>query len=247
MAAPPKCNFCGELATEMDMCMDCYAERVAIVFDPQELLIEFPVENIHEDLKHALWTQLKAKPTDLVFKLRPFTFANLKVYRTFLLQKYPGVIFPLPLHTRGQRGASKQEWKLTLEETTSFMAIVGDTFLPNNVNTFGTGRRFTPDAFTMWVPPLEFTLTSSDPEGIRNSCCTVRTRSLRLTEHGFSSTARMKAVHLPTAKRYAAISAFGLQQEIQLQNAQMGEGGTLIEMLPQQRMALALPIAAAPP
>ena len=51
----------------------------------------------------------------------------------------------------------------------------------------------------------------------------------------------MKAVHLPTAKRYAAISAYRLQQEIQLQNAQMGEGGTLIEMLPQQLMALRFP------
>lgn len=170
--APVKlCYFCDlEPATFQDYCEDCYEERVTAIFNKEELWVEFPCQNAHEDVLHALWTQLKSREGEFNFTMRPFTLDNLHTFRQYLLSKHANIIIPMPKQTKGHRQMTlKKEWKMILEETVAFNAVVGDAFggaFPQSVVTFGTGRRFTPDAFTMWVPPLEFTLTATDPTGI---------------------------------------------------------------------------------
>ena len=252
IATVKMCYFCEvEPATFQDFCEDCYDERVHSVFNKEELWINFPCQNTYEDLMHALWTQLKSREGEFQFMMRPFTLESLHTLRSHMLQKHSGIIIPLPIQTKGQRRMTKKkEWKMLLEETHAFNAIVGDAFgaaFPESVVTFGTGRRFTPDAFTMWVPPLEFVLTSTDPTGIRNSQCSVRARSVRLSEYGVSLPKRLAEKNKSTALRFSAIQAFRCQQKIQRRNvdqlALQGEGAEQEEMLPAELLRIAMPFA----
>lgn len=251
--APVKlCYFCDlEPATFQDYCEDCYEERVTAIFNKEELWVEFPCQNAHEDVLHALWTQLKSREGEFNFTMRPFTLDNLHTFRQYLLSKHANIIIPMPKQTKGHRQMTlKKEWKMILEETVAFNAVVGDAFggaFPQSVVTFGTGRRFTPDAFTMWVPPLEFTLTATDPTGIRNSQCSLRARSVRLTEYGQSLPKRLLEKNKATALRFSAIMAFRCQQRIQQHNtttlAAQGEGAAQEEMLPLELLRIAMPYA----
>ena len=182
---------------------------------PQELIIEFPCSRIRAGVLHVLRTQLKSREGELKHVLRPFTLDNLVTYRQFLVQKHPGLILTMPVQTKGMRGRSAiSEWKMTLCETVSFEAFASESLLQNS-DSFGTGRRFQPDSYTLWVPPVEFTLTlSTDVYGGVNSWCTIRGWSFRFTEHGFGIPKRMKESSITTAQRFTAIVALRFQQHL---------------------------------
>ena len=241
----PRCHFCGETATFQDCCEDCYAEHVELQIEPEELWIEFPVELSYQDMRRAMSFQPKAKDCDFMFLFKPFTLENLIVFRSFLLQKHCHAIIHHPRQVKGSRGGAAKEWKMLVEETVTFSSVVGEAFLPNSATNFGSGRRFSPDAMTMWVPPLEFTLTATDVDGRCNSKCTIRARGLRVTEHGFSMTRRkMKPAILTTAQRYASIGTFRYQQWIQQQCSMLN---VQMEMFPHALLQMVLPHAAAGP
>jgi hypothetical protein len=126
---------------------------VELQIEPEELWIEFPVELSYQDMRRAMSFQLKAKDCDFMFLFKPFTLENLIVFRSFLLQKHCHAIIHHPRQVKGSRGGAAKEWKMLVEETVTFSSVVGEAFLPNSATNFGSGRRFSPDAMTMWSPP----------------------------------------------------------------------------------------------
>ena len=194
-----------------DCCEECYTNLVEREIGGEEIWIEHPVTQYHEDLLYSMFITIKKEPAAFSFAWRPFSFASLLSFRLHLMSILP-VDIPWPVQTKGKRNGLKKEWVMTLKETSVFNAVVGAAF-PQSWVSFATGRLFVDNMMTAWVPPLTFIVTSTDPAGLRNSGCKLQMQSARITNYGFDFTKRTKIKDHLAIKEYLSVIAFKSQKD----------------------------------
>ena len=98
----------------------------------------------------------------LKFVLKPFSLDAMKQLRRYLLLQHD-VTLPLPKQAKGSRGGATVEWVMAVDDTDFFEKIVGAEWPQSSRVTRGTGRMFSWDSFTGWIPPLSFIVRTTDP------------------------------------------------------------------------------------
>ena len=207
----------------------------------EEIWIEHPVAQYHEDMLFEMMLALKKQPGVFQFSWRPFSLDSLLLFRRHLLTIHPSINIPLPVQTKGKRNGLCKEWVMTLKETSVFNSVVGGAF-PQSWVSFGTGRLFVANMITAWVPPLQFVVTSTDPAGVRNSGCKLKMQSARMTNYGFDFTTRTKVRDGLAIKEYLAVCAFQSQMKRVAWNQQ-----TALDMANAQLQRLVLTNDPPPP
>ena len=180
-------------------------------------MIEVPAQRYYDDLCRA-FRGLKKGPFELCFNLRCLSLDGFKILREHILAENPGAGMAPPRKVAGMRGGRVHKWTILIEDTASFVAIVGKYFPHPAVSQWaGTGCLFETEVFTAWLPPLEMTLTAADATGESNSSCRVRMSSARMTPHGFDFTRRTKKHFekhpgdIPINYRYLALGVLSVQ------------------------------------
>ena len=248
---PQRCKRCWETGCDDftgPHCARCFAELVDDVeltcIALESITIDIPAEQYFVDLTCALFKKLKAKPVPFRFVFQPFTLDAMKSLRRYMLLQHD-VTLPLPKQTKGSRGGVSKEWVMRVDDTDSFEKIVGAEWPESSVSR-GTGRMFSWDSFTGWIPPLQFTVRATDQSGTRSSSCIITAASSRITEHGFNHSRRLSDPAELTAQRYLSRHVFLIQnhrvQENHLLTLGGGVGG---DLLPHALLLRAAPHAGA--
>jgi hypothetical protein len=216
-----------------DCCEECYTDLVERRIGGEEIWIEHPVSQYHEDMLYAMAISLKTAPGAFQFAWRPFSLNSLLSFRLHLMSIL-SIDIPMPVQTKGKRNGLRKEWVMTLKTTALFNAVVGQAF-PQSWFSFDTGRLFQSSMFTAWVPPLMFIVNSTDPAGIRNSGCKLHMQSARITNYGFDFTKRTKVNDQLALKEYLSVIAFQSQKKRLAYNQQ-----STLDAASSQLQALAL-------
>jgi hypothetical protein len=160
-----------------------------------------------------MFNQLKTETRNFSFIMKPFPLDSLNTLRRYILWHYPGIALKEVHQTKGMRGGVKKEWKLVVDDTESFRALVAHGWPQADGHSYGSARAFTNTSMNAWVPPLTVNLTASDVRGERNTQCKWKMAAGRVTEHGFSFSPGFDHAsgNLAMAKKYMAVHVAQLQ------------------------------------
>ena len=215
-----KCVRCRTAlqAPPYDTCEDCFDDLINQV-DPdtekETLVIEMPAYLYYNYLCGVMRSSIRKQPKQFRRVLEPFTMDALVVLREHVLATHLYAGLPMPRQTAGMRGGGRRTWKLRVEDTASFKAIVGHFFTPGDCVT-GTGCLYDESAFTAWVPPLEITITARGVYPQETTQCAFAMSSGRITEHGWDFTRKtvqkVKPADLGIMQQYLSNLVFDLQR-----------------------------------
>ena len=205
----------------------------------EPLYIAMPAGLFYDNLCKTMRACIVKLPKQFRRVMPVFTLEALEVLRQHMLQQHLGAGLREPTQTTGMRGGMKKTWKVVVEDTASFKAIIGRDFLTSVACCVaGTGIIYDESAVTAWLPPLEMTVTASNTEGTENAQCVFQMASGRITEHGFDWTRktirRTKEPDMQIKRRYLAQLVFDLQAQRVALNAGLAAGAVPLPGLDHQ-------------